>query len=79
MMTRLPRAQRRAGCAGNPARWHALNGLATALLELQATIAAPAGADRALTVNLANTCAIPALAIKLTVLDKADARVLPAY
>ena len=63
----------------DPAAYRALDALAPAKLELNAALAAPSGTDRQVTLVLANTGTSPALAIKLTVLDKAGARVLPAY
>ena len=50
-----------------------------AAITLTARAGTAHGTDRALSLTLANTGKIPALAIKLTVLDKAGARVLPAF
>jgi hypothetical protein len=63
----------------DPAVYRALNALAPAQLDLEAALAAPEGSDRSITVNLANTGTNPALAIKLTVLNTAGGRILPAY
>jgi hypothetical protein len=63
----------------DPAAYRALNALAPAKLDLQARESAAEGTDRKVTVVLANTGASPALAIKLTVLDNAGSRVLPAF
>jgi len=61
------------------AAYRELNTLAPAKLDLQARLAAPDGTDRPIRIDLANTGTSPALAIKLIVLNKAGARVLPAY
>lgn len=61
------------------AAYRDLNAMPAATISLKAASGAPQGADRPLTLTLANTGKTPALAIKLTVLDKAGARVLPAY
>ena len=51
----------------------------TAAISLKAQSGPAQGIDRPLALTLANIGKTPALAIKLTVLDKAGARVLPAY
>ncbi|GEN98611.1 glycosyl hydrolase [Novosphingobium sediminis] len=61
------------------AAYRALNGMPAATVGLTAKANGQTGSDRVLTVDLANTGKTPALAVKLTVLDKAGARVLPAY
>ena len=61
------------------AAYRALNDLPPARLDLQARADASDGTDRTISIALANTGISPALAVKLTVLDKAGARVLPAY
>jgi beta-galactosidase/beta-glucuronidase/uncharacterized Zn-binding protein involved in type VI secretion len=63
----------------DPSAYRALNAMPAAAINLKAVSGAPQGADRPLTLTLTNTGKTPALAIKLTVLDKAGARVLPAY
>jgi hypothetical protein len=63
----------------NPEAYRALNEMPAATIALTAQSGQPQGTDRPLTVTLANTGKTPALAIKLTVLDKAGDRVLPAY
>ncbi|MFM9936568.1 MAG: glycoside hydrolase family 2 protein [Novosphingobium sp.] len=66
-----------------PAAYLGLNALAPAKLGLQARVSMPDavrdGGNHRITLNLANEGTGPALAIKFTVLDKAGARVLPAY
>lgn len=61
------------------AAYRALGTLAPTKLAITARAAALEGSDRTISVELANTGKTPAIAIKLTVLDKAGARVLPAY
>jgi uncharacterized membrane protein len=61
------------------AAYRELNALTPAKLDLKARLAAPEGDDRQMRIEIANTGTSPALAVKLTVLDKAGARVLPAY
>ncbi|MEI6643099.1 MAG: LamG-like jellyroll fold domain-containing protein [Novosphingobium sp.] len=63
----------------DPAAYRALGAMPAATISLKAQAGQPQGSDRPLTLILANTGKTPALAIKLTVLDKAGARVLPAY
>lgn len=63
----------------DPSAYRALNAMPAATISLKAVSGAPQGADRPLALTLTNTGKTPALAIKLTVLDKAGARVLPAY
>jgi hypothetical protein len=64
---------------GDAAAYRALNSLPPAQLTITARTGSADGPVRRITVDLANTGTSPALAIKLTVLDKAGARVLPAY
>lgn len=61
------------------AAYRELNSMPTAAISLKAQSGPARGPDRPLTLTLANAGKTPALAIKLTVLDKAGARVLPAY
>lgn len=61
------------------AAYRELNGMPAAPIRLKTQLGPLQGADRTLTLTLANLGKTPALAIKLTVLDKAGARVLPAY
>ncbi len=61
------------------AAYRDLGTMPAAAISLKAKASPPQGTDRPLTITLANTGKTPALAIKLTVLDKAGARVLPAY
>ncbi len=61
------------------AAYRELTAMPAATISLKAQAGHPQGRDRPLTLTLANTGMTPALAIKLTVLDKAGARVLPAY
>lgn len=61
------------------AAYRELNTMPAAAISLKAQSGPPQGADRPLSITLSNTGKTPALAIKLTVLDKAGARVLPAY
>lgn len=61
------------------AAYRALNAMPAAAISLKAQSGPTQGTDRPLTLTLANTGKTPALAIKLTVLDKTGARVLPAY
>ncbi|WP_298193872.1 LamG-like jellyroll fold domain-containing protein [Novosphingobium sp.] len=63
----------------DPSAYRALNAMPAAAISLRATSGQPQGSDRPLTLTLANIGKTPALAIKLTVLDKAGKRVLPAY
>lgn len=63
----------------DPSAYRALNAMPAAAISLKAVSGAPQGADLPLALTLTNTGKTPALAIKLTVLDKAGARVLPAY
>lgn len=63
----------------DPAAYRALGAMPAAAINLKAQAGQSHGSDRPLTLILANTGKTPALAIKLTVLDKAGARVLPAY
>ncbi|OYU35428.1 LamG-like jellyroll fold domain-containing protein [Novosphingobium sp. PASSN1] len=63
----------------DPAATRALNAMPAAAISLTVKSGAAQGADRALALTLANTGKTPALAVKLTVLDKAGARVLPAF
>lgn len=61
------------------AAYRELNAMPPITIALKAKSAAPVGEDRPLALTLTNTGETPALAIKLTVLDKSGARVLPAY
>lgn len=61
------------------AAYRELNTMPTTAISLTAQSGPAQGADRPLAITLANTGKTPALAIKLSVLDKAGARVLPAY
>ncbi len=61
------------------AAYRGLNAMPAAAISLKARAGTAHGTDRALSLALTNTGKIPALAIKLTVLDKAGARVLPAF
>lgn len=61
------------------AAYRDLNTMPAAAISLTAKAGAPQGSDRPLILSLANTGKTPALAIKLTVLDKAGARVLPVF
>ncbi|WP_421846670.1 glycosyl hydrolase 2 galactose-binding domain-containing protein [Novosphingobium sp.] len=61
------------------AAYRELNAMPAATISIKALMGQPQGSDRPLVLTLANTGKTPALAIKLTVLDKAGARVLPAY
>lgn len=61
------------------AAYRELNAMPLAAITLKAAAEAAQGSDRPLAITLANTGKTPALAIKLTVLDRAGARVLPAY
>jgi Exo-beta-D-glucosaminidase Ig-fold domain/Concanavalin A-like lectin/glucanases superfamily/Glycosyl hydrolases family 2/Glycosyl hydrolases family 2, sugar binding domain/Glycosyl hydrolases family 2, TIM barrel domain len=63
----------------DPSAYRRLNAMPAATINLKAASGQPQGSDRPITLTLANTGKTPALAIKLTVLDKAGARVLPAY
>lgn len=61
------------------AAYRELTAMPAAAISLKAQMGQPQDGDRPLALTLANTGKTPALAIKLTVLDKAGARVLPAY
>lgn len=61
------------------AAYRDLNTMPAATISLKAKAGKPASADGSLQVTLTNTGKAPALAIKLTVKDKAGARVLPAF
>ena len=63
----------------DPSAYRELNTMPAATISLKVQAGQPQGSDLPLTLSLANTGKSPALAIKLTVLDKAGARVLPAY
>ena len=61
------------------AAYRELNMMPTAAISLRVISKAPQGNDRPITLTLVNPGKTPALAIKLTVLDKTGARVLPAF
>ncbi len=61
------------------AAYRELNAMPAATISLKAQGGQPQGTDRPLKLMLANTGKSPALAIKLTVLNKAGTRLLPAY
>lgn len=54
-------------------------GLPAAAIALDARAAIAEGQDRAVEVTLANTGTVPALNAKLTLVDAAGKRILPAY
>lgn len=59
--------------------YRALNDLAPAALTATATAPAQDGGERVVRVTLANDTAVPALNAKLTLVDSAGKRILPAY
>lgn len=59
--------------------YRALNALAPAALTTSATAPVVDGEDKAITVTLANDTGVPALNAKLTLVDAAGQRILPAY
>lgn len=59
--------------------YRALNTLGAATIAAVATALPAEGADRVLTVTLANEGTVPALNAKLTLVDGAGKRILPAY
>ncbi|WP_298170521.1 LamG-like jellyroll fold domain-containing protein [Novosphingobium sp.] len=63
----------------DPSAYRELGSMPAAAISMKAQSGQQQGADRPLMLTLANTGKTPALAIKLTVLDKSGARVLPAY
>jgi len=63
----------------DPSAYRELNAMPAATIFLTARGGQRQGPDLPLTLTLANRGKTPALAIKLTVQDKAGARVLPAY
>ena len=61
------------------AAYRALNAMAAQPLTLSASAPVEDGADRRITVTLANTGTTPALAAKLTLVDDQGVRILPAF
>ncbi|WP_375271200.1 LamG-like jellyroll fold domain-containing protein [Sphingomonas sp.] len=61
------------------AAYRALNTLAPVALTARATAAQVEGADRVVRVTLSNDTAVPALNAKLTLVDAAGKRILPAF
>ncbi|MBV8971771.1 MAG: beta galactosidase jelly roll domain-containing protein [Sphingomonadaceae bacterium] len=65
--------------AADDAGWRAIAAMAPQPVTLAVTRGADGGGDGHVAVTLANTGAAPALEAKLTLLDAAGARILPAY
>lgn len=63
----------------DPAAYRALDGLAPVALEANASAPVAAGEDRLVRVTLANPGKVPALNAKLTLVDGAGKRILPAF
>ena len=63
----------------DPAAYRALDTMPAVPLELAASIGTAEGDDKIVRVTLANRGTVPALAAKLTLVDAAGERILPAY